>query len=74
MKDYIIFLKSGDALKGKIADDVAAQLKETFINPPNGNRIIAFNDSDGEAIVRRNDISAIGINNIVADKTIKGFR
>jgi len=69
MKEYIIWLKSGECISGTVNEDVAIMLNE--------NRKIVgrirFKDTDGFVSVKASRIEAIGIN-FVADNNKKcGF-
>ena len=70
MKDYTIWLKSGECITGTVNDDVAIMLNES-------RKIlgrIRFKDNDGFVSVKASRIEAIGINFIKDSNKNVGFR
>jgi hypothetical protein len=70
MKDYTIWLKSGECITGTVNDDVAIMLNESH-------KIlgrIRFKDNDGFVSVKASRIEAIGINFIKDSNKNVGFR
>lgn len=57
MKDYIIWLKSGECVKGTI-NDKRKLLRRGIFN-------LKFSDTEGTVIIKRNRIEAIAINNVI---------
>ena len=74
MKDYLIWLESGNCIEGTISNETAANLKVVFSENSQKDRMIGFNDNDGEIMVRRRSIVAIGLNNQYRTVKVKGFR
>ncbi len=61
MKDYIIWLKSGECITGTAEESVILQLQERFKDCVGGEKI-SFLDEDGKMVVALDRIEAIAIN------------
>lgn len=70
MKDYIIWLDSGECITGTVTDEIAGYILEIWNNA--SAKRIDFEDTQGHASVKKDKIEAIAINNIVETNKI-GF-
>jgi hypothetical protein len=57
MKEYIIWLKSGECIKGTIEDEGVLFRKGLFN--------LKFSDTEGTVTIKRHRIEAIAVNNII---------
>lgn len=71
MKDYIIWLTSGETISGTMTDEEADRLKNWLVTNPHEPQ--EFVDTEGSFIVRPERIEAIAVNMVIEHNTL-GFR
>lgn len=71
MKDYIIWLRSGECITGTVKEDVIQDVKQKF--DAKKEQIIEFDDIDGHVAVSNDEIEAVGINKHLENKAY-GFK
>ena len=72
MKDYIIWLKSGETVTGSVKEDIIDSLKDRFINSSGEKEILSFNDEEGEVTLDLSRVEVIVINKQYTNKSV-GF-
>lgn len=65
MKQYIIWLKSGEHVEGTIEDERKLKTLNPFI--------LRFDDTEGKVAIKKSRIEAIGINDIADNGSKMGF-
>jgi len=66
VKDYLIWLYSGQIIDGTMEDDEAERLRITYRNRLPG--IQEFTDTEGVVLLEIKDVSALGINKAISSK------
>lgn len=61
MKDYVIWLKSGECISGSVQEEIISHLQERFKDCMNSEKV-SFSDEDGIVIIDLYSIDAIAIN------------
>lgn len=73
MKDYILWLSSGESIYGTMEDSEYERLESLYLNNHGGRQ--KFTDTDGVLLLNLNDVLAVGINNpINIKKKEVGFK
>lgn len=70
MKEYIIWLDSGECINGTAEEPVLKDLQQRFKNKSDD--IISFSDTEGETVIDMSKVQAIAANKL-DDKSIIGF-
>lgn len=73
MKEYMIWLKSGQCIEGEIEEDKAEKLLNTFKTFPESNSPYIFTDSNGTVYLRLSEINGIAINDMPQINKSVGF-
>ncbi|MEY7998616.1 hypothetical protein AB8U03_00120 [Clostridium sp. Mt-5] len=68
MKDYLIWLKSGECINGTTKENILKMLQDRFKNHENGKEIISFTDEDGAVIFDMDRVEAIAVNKCYEDR------
>lgn len=70
MKDYIVFLASGESVYGTMSDTEAARLRQAFIDKAPG--VLEFSDTQGALLLETGSIMALALNNVGSNQQV-GF-
>lgn len=73
MKDYLIWLKSGETINGTAKEDIIKMLQCRFKDHIGGKEIISFADEDGTVVLDIDRIEAVAINKYVENNKV-GFK
>lgn len=73
MKDYLIWLKSGETISGTAKEDIIKMLQDRFKDHAKGKNIISFPDEDGTVVLDIDRIEAIAINKCCENNQV-GFK
>lgn len=73
LKDYIIWLKSGECITGTVKENIINDLQDRFKDSIGETEKISFNDEDGKVVVDLSRVEAIGINKCYENKEV-GFK
>jgi hypothetical protein len=68
MKDYLIWLKSGEYINGTAKENTLKMLWDRFNNHEDGKEIISFIDEDGAVIFDMDRVEAIAVNKCFEDR------
>ncbi|NLW89998.1 MAG: hypothetical protein GXY34_00130 [Syntrophomonadaceae bacterium] len=68
MKDYIIWLKSGETISGTMADEEVERLKQWVKSIPQEPG--EFNDNEGSLVIMPERVEAVAINDTIVMKQI----
>lgn len=61
MKDYLIWLSSGECIEGTAKESILKDLQQRFKDKSDD--IVSFSDTDGEVTINMNRVEAMAINN-----------
>lgn len=70
MKDYILWLSSGESIYGTMEDSEYGRLESLYLNNQGGRQ--KFTNKDGVLLLNLNDVVAVGINNPISIKKKEG--
>ncbi|AND84263.1 hypothetical protein GTH52_07110 [Clostridium tyrobutyricum] len=73
MKDYLIWLKSGESISGTAKKDILEMLKDRFKDHKEEREIISFPDEEGGVILDMDRVEAIAINKCIENNKA-GFK
>jgi hypothetical protein len=73
MKDYLIWLKSGETISGTAKEDIIKMLQDRFKDHAKGKNIISFPDEDGIVSLDIDRVEAVSIMKCCEDKQA-GFK
>jgi hypothetical protein len=74
MKDYGIWLKSGQCVEGTVEDEVAEKIIKDYSHKPHDKSIRQFHDTDGLLILSFSNVIAIAINKCEECSKVEGFK
>lgn len=66
MKDYLIWLRSGQIIDGTMEDEEAEKLRKAYRDKLLGMQ--EFTDTEGVVLLEIKDVSALGINKAISAK------
>lgn len=73
MKDYIIFLTSGESIFGTMSDTAARKLKMDYIECAQSRRV--YKDTEGELLLDMSKVAALAVNKpVTLTKRGAGFK
>lgn len=73
MKDYLIWLKSGETICGTAKEETIKMLQYRFKDHAGKKEIISFTDKDGDVVLDIDRIEAVAINKCIENKKV-GFK
>lgn len=72
MKDYIIWLKSGECISGSIEEGIINNLQNRFKDSTVEHEKISYSDEDGNVVLDLSEVEVIAINKQYTNKSV-GF-
>ena len=73
MKEYLIWLKSGETICGTAEEETIKMLQNKFKNHEYEEDIFSFSDNDGTVVLDMDRVETIAINKCVGNKKV-GFK